>query len=122
MAAHPFQQIKQSLQLPKVVQNAVGISIGITVIITICSALYFFFSQPQIPLFYSLTLPSQQLVPNYFIFIIPFLSLSNTFVNTGIYLLLKKYDQLLTTLFTWSSLTIQFLLLFIVLRIIYITI
>lgn len=121
MADRMFQQWQNSLKLTPKVRVAIGISIGVTLIIVLCSLAFFIFSQPQIPLFYSLTVPSQQLVPNYFIFIISVLSLINTFTNIWLYLVLKKYDQLLTTLFTWSTLTIQFLFLFVVLRIIYIT-
>ncbi len=122
MASTHFQQFSQTFQLTKPAKNAIFYSLAIMLVSTFSSIVFFFFSQPQLPLFYSLALPSQQLVPNYLIFIIPFLSLICTGINFLLFVLLKKYDRLLTTLFSWSTITIQILFLFVLLRVIYVTI
>lgn len=83
----------------------------------ICSG-GFWYLQPQIPLFYSLAQPEQQLVPKIWIFLLPGFSL---IINLNHLLLLKilKPSQLFVSqLFSYSTLILQIILLMIASRLI----
>ncbi|NCS97163.1 MAG: hypothetical protein GW762_01045 [Candidatus Pacebacteria bacterium] len=82
----------------------------------------YFFLPPQIPLFYSLALSSQQLTTKEFIFVLPGLSVLFGILNSVLILRLQKYDVLLIRLFSWITVVCIALLLFSLIRILYIVI
>lgn len=86
------------------------------------AAIGYFFLPPQIPLFYSLALSSQQLASKEFVFVLPGLSVLFGIVNSVLILRLQKYDVLLIRLFTWMTVVCIALLLFSLIRILYIVI
>ncbi len=83
--------------------------------------LSYFSLQPQIPLFYSLPLASQQLSHKIWLLVIPLLSLAITMLHTLFIFSFRKIDQFLLRLFTWSTTIILALLLLALIRIIFVT-
>lgn len=74
--------------------------------------------QPEVPLFYSLSQASQQLVPKFWLFLFAGFSLSITIIHFAIIVLFKQLDILLLKLFAWTTVAVQILLLMALVRII----
>lgn len=87
-------------------------NLGLTII-------FYFQLPPEIPLFYTLSEPSQQLAPKIWFFLLPILGLTINLAHSFWIKWLKKYDEFLLRL--WSGITVawQILLLLIVVRIIF---
>lgn len=111
----------KKLSLSPGVKKMVGISLGITITMGAITSIYFTLSAPQLPLFYSLAIPSQQVVSKSWLFVLPGLSLVLTLTHTLIMQFLSKYNRLIQSMFGWSGIVVQVLLLLALLRIIIIT-
>ena len=110
-----FQQlIPAEIRLPLSLLQFVGLAS------VILAGVGYFFLPPQIPLFYSLSQPTQQLVPKIWIGILPGLTVLFGTVNTILCIEMRKYDRLLLKLFSWFAVVISMVLLFALLRIMYI--
>jgi hypothetical protein len=110
-----WDQISSSIKQPLL------LCVAITGLITIVSTLFYFFSQPVIPLFYSLALPEKSLAVKEFIFIFPSLSLIITLLHSILISVFKDLEKLILRLFAWTTLVMQAFLFFTLLRIIIIT-
>lgn len=110
-----------NLHLTHDIKQYTLVSLAITLICSVISSVFFVFAQPLLPVFYSLALPEQQLVPKLWIFIIPAISLCVTLIHVLILRTLSNYDRTIQRLFVWITAVLQVLLLLSVLRIIYIT-
>lgn len=92
----------------------------LAIISCVVAVIGYFFAPPQIPLFYSLAQPTQQLVAKELIFTLPGIAVLFAFSNSLLILRLKKYDVLLIRLFAWITIVFVFILLFALIRILYI--
>ena len=109
----PFQAPKE-LKLPLLLcLLAVGIS-GLITVTTYSS------TQPQVPLFYSLSNPDQQLVPKQWLFFFPILSALILILHRIFIYFLRKQDEKITKMFTWITLFLLCFLNFGLLRILFV--
>ncbi len=108
------------LTLPTETKRPTALSTGLILINIAAALLGYFTTQPDIPLFYSLAQNNQQLVGKEYIFILPILAIVFGIMNMLIITILKKYDKLLLTLFSWVTTIFQALLTFALLRILFI--
>lgn len=106
--------------LPKEIHAPFTLLYILTVTTTFIATLGYFFVPQEVPLFYSLAQPHQQLAPKIFLFTVPVLSLFLSLINGTILLKLHKYDLLLLQLLSWVTVTFEALLLFALVRIIFI--
>ncbi|MCA9369443.1 hypothetical protein KC721_04025, partial [Candidatus Woesebacteria bacterium] len=83
----------------------------ISVLSIIIATLGYFILPPQIPLFYSLAQPTQQLVPKLFIGILPGIAVLFGTLNTILCIEMRRYDQLLLKLFAWFAVVISVVIL-----------
>jgi hypothetical protein len=90
-------------------------------LISIISTLYYFFSQPIIPLFYSLARPDQALTSKEWIFLFPAIALLITLLHSILLSLFKDLEKLVLRLFAWTTLVLLSFLLLALIRIIIIT-
>jgi hypothetical protein len=111
-----FRLIPSSSSLP------LSISFIVAIILICLSLIVQPFLQPQIPLFYSLALPSQQLADKAWIFFFPIFSFLILMTHFLLILSLKKISLNLTKLFSWLTLIMLIALFIIFSRIVIITI
>jgi len=104
--------------LPKFAKNSFTISFVISFIVLVSTIVFFIISQPEIPLFYSLPRSDQQLVYKLWIFFIPFLSWFISIVHLLIIKLMPDLKVRAAQLFSYSTVVLQIVLLFVFLRII----
>jgi len=107
--------------IPKNVQTPVSVSWGLFFIFLIVTIIYYFLSQPELPIYYTVGTKSDQLAPKIFLFLFPFISLIMNLIHFFIFRILQKYSALLLKLFVGTTITLQVLLGFALLRIIFIT-
>ena len=111
------KKVRIKLSLPEETKTSVALSVALIFLNAAAALLGYFFVQPNIPLFYSLAQNDQQLVNKEYLFVLPFLSLTFGVMNILLITILKKYDKLLLSLFSWVATIFQVLLLFALLRI-----
>jgi hypothetical protein len=70
----------------------------------------YFRIQPQIPLFYSLAQPAQQLVAKEWLWLFPVTAVSITAVHLAVVQTYRNYNLLLIQLFSWTTVMILVLL------------
>lgn len=87
-----------------------------TGIITLCATLFYFISQPVIPLLYSLPRAEQALVPKLWIFALPAASLTITVVHTILISKFRDLDELILKMFAWVTVFLQILLIALLVR------
>lgn len=88
----------------------------------VITIIYYFFSQPELPIFYTVATKQDQLAPKLFLFIFPIVSLSINSIHFFILKILQKYSAILLRLFAGTTIGLQILLGFALLRILLITI
>lgn len=110
-----------TLKLSHDVKRSVLTSVVLTLLLSALCSVYFVFAQPLLPIFYSLALPQQQLVPKVWLFMIPSISVGITLIHTSILSALSGYDRTIQRLFVWVTVVLQVLLILSVVRIILIT-
>lgn len=113
-----FRQKNSFFSLPKQMKLPTLLSLLMAAISGFISILVFSSLQPIIPLFYTLPQLDQQLVRKEFIFIIPALAVAIFFVNLFCGKALSRIDFLMMQLLCWSTVLLEFLLLFALVRII----
>jgi len=108
--------------IPKSVQTPITISWILFLLFLVTSIIYFFLSQPEIPLFYTLANMEDQLVSKVLIFLFPAISFIINVIHFLIVKSLQKYSAVLLKLFVGTTITLQVLIGFALFRIIFITI
>lgn len=103
------------------VRQQVITSFMCTLILGGLSAVFFVLAQPLLPLFYSLALPQQQLVPKVWIFLLPSISLAISISHALILSVIEQQERIIQRLFISMTLVLQALLVIALIRIIYIT-
>lgn len=107
--------------IPNSARTPVFISWTTTIILILLSLIYYFISQPEIPIFYSLARKSEQLSRKEFLFLFPLISLLLNIIHIPIISALKKYSELMLRLFVLTTTTLQFIFLIALVRVIMIT-
>ena len=108
--------------IPKSVQGPMRFSWIIFLVILAASIIYYFISQPELPILYSVANKEDQLMEKIYLFVFPISSFVINFIHLIILNMLKKYSSILLKLFVGTTLALQLLLAFAFLRIIIITI
>lgn len=106
-----------SLNLDPAYRSSMVISVVITLLITLVATVSFFLVQADIPLFYSLARPVDQLVPKLWLFLFPLFAVTVTVTHLLLLNLLDHLNPLIKQLFGWSTIVIEFLILVALLRI-----
>lgn len=106
--------------LPKFVKTPFLLVYLMTLSSALATLVFYFRSQPEIPIFYSLPEPAQHLAAKEWLFIFPGMSTLSTLIHVAITKSIANHDRLLVALFSWSSVMIQVVLLLALFRIIYI--
>lgn len=104
------------VDLTKLVQKPIKISLLLTGIITLFSVSAIFFLQPEVPIFYSLPLSSQQIVNRFWVLLFPGFSLTITLLHITLLGIFSKVDEEVLRLFCWLTVILQILLLAILVR------
>lgn len=115
-------KLVENVVIPKINQRLVYFSLSLAMFSLLISIIYFFIAQPELPIFYTLANKSDQLVPKYFIFIFPLISLLITIIHTPIASILYRKSIVILKIFMGTTLLFQVLLALALLRIIIITI
>lgn len=92
------------------VRKVLLVAIVFTGIITLISSIFYFLSQPVIPLMYSLPRPEQSLVPKIWIFLFPVISLTISVLHIFLIGKFKNLDELILKMFAWSTVFLQLIL------------
>lgn len=121
MEENKQRMVIQSLRIPKTLYTPLLSAVIIFLLLMVATSIYFFIGPPEVPLFYSLARPEQQLTPKAFIFILPVVSGLFIFLHVVLIKILHEYDALLLALFAWVTVIIQVLLTIAFIRIFYIT-
>lgn len=108
--------------IPKSVRTPITTSWILFLVFLVISIIYFFLSQPEIPFFYTLANKQDQLAPKAFLFLFPAISLIINIVHFFILKSLQKFSAILLKLFAGTTIALQVLLGFALIRIIIITI
>lgn len=106
-----------SLRPPKFVRIPITLCYIITLSVFLMVLVSYFRIQPVIPLFYSLARPAEQLAPKYWLFFFPAILAVITFGHLGLIYRYHDYERLLLQLFAWTTLGINVLLAFALIRI-----
>lgn len=117
-----MQAFNQLVELNKTFQKPLQYSLSITGVITLLSVSAAFFLQPQIPIFYSLPLSSQQVASRYWILLFPGFSLSVTLLHIVLIGIFSKVDEDVLGLFCWLTVLLQLVLLAVVVRLLFLVI
>ncbi len=107
--------------IPTSARTPLFISWTTTIILILLSLIYYFISQPELPIFYTLARKSEQLSKKEFLFLFPLISLLLNIIHMPIISRLKKDSDLMLRLFTLTTTTLQIIFLIALVRIIIIT-
>lgn len=107
--------------VPAVVKKRVSYSFYLTTITTLAASGFYFFLQPEIPLFYTLALSEQVLAPKIWLALFPSLSFLITILHMIIIGFLHDLDEQVLRLFAITTITIQSIVLLALIRILSIT-
>ncbi len=108
--------------IPKNVQAPITASWILFFLFLVVTIIYYFLAQPELPIFYTVATRQDQLAPKLFLFIFPAVSLSMNIIHFFILRALQKYSAILLKLFVGTTIGLQILLGFALLRILLITI
>lgn len=92
----------------------------ITLLALALAIIAFFLLLSQIPLWYSLAIPEQRLVPNFFLFFFPAIMLSITLIHTFIIKRLRSMDATIIKIFSYGTTLVTSLFLVSLIHIVYI--
>jgi hypothetical protein len=101
---------------PDFVKAPIKFSLAINLIILLITFGVYPFIQPLVPLFYSLSDPSQHLADKSWLFLLPVISLVMNLIHIYSLKLIETNSQFVIKLFAYSGLTLQTILLMITLR------
>ncbi|MCB9813000.1 MAG: hypothetical protein H6772_01205 [Pseudomonadales bacterium] len=121
MIATTINPIKNSF-VPEIAKKPIYLSWIVALSISLISVIFYFISQPQLPIFYSLATKRDQLAPKEFIFVFPVVSLWMNASHLFVIKILKNYSLLMLKLFAITTAFLQIIFLISLLRIILITI
>jgi hypothetical protein len=107
--------------IPKEVKTPITTSWIIFLLLLTISIIFYFLFQPEIPLFYTLANKENQLVPKVFVFLFPAISFTINILHFFILRSLQKFSTVLLRLFAGTTIALQILLGFALIRIIIIT-
>ncbi|NCN87484.1 MAG: hypothetical protein GW941_01160 [Candidatus Pacebacteria bacterium] len=111
---------KSFFVIPKSIKTPFLIIYLFTLVSALTTLTFYFRTQPVVPIFYSLAEPAQHLAAKEWIFLFPALSILISLIHTAIIQIIAKSEQLLLTLFAWTTVIVQTVLLLALLRIVYI--
>lgn len=111
---------KKFFLLPEFVKVPFLLVYLLTLLSALVTLIFYFRSQPEIPIFYSLPEPAQHLAPKQWLLLFPALSFVSTVIHVAITKSIAHTDRLLVALFSWASVLVQAVLILALLRIIYI--
>ncbi|MEN8253300.1 MAG: hypothetical protein ABFQ62_02920 [Patescibacteria group bacterium] len=100
------------------IKNAIYVSAAISIALFIFTLIALIWIQPEVPIFYSLALPSQHLAQKYWLLLFPIISTVITTSHALITKILSNLDKLVLDLFSWSTVFVQILLSLSLLRVI----
>lgn len=107
----PSQIAKFSyLRPPKFVRVPITLSYIITLSVLLTVLVAYFRIQPEIPLFYSLARPAEQMAPKIWIFFFPLILAVLTLFHLALIYRYLDYEKLLLQLFAWTTLVMNILL------------
>ena len=104
--------------IPQSVKTPITFSWIIFFVYLVITIIFYFISQPEVPIFYSVATKSEQLAPKLFLFVFPLISLFITVIHFFIARLLQKFSEVLLKLFVGTTVGLQILLGFALFRII----
>lgn len=117
----PLLQKKNNFFLiPKIIKTPFLLIYLSTLISTLLTLIFYFTTQPVIPIFYSLPETSQHLAPKEWLFLFPAFSFLISLLHTILIKPILKSDKLLLLLFAWTTVVVQVVLLLALARIVYI--
>jgi hypothetical protein len=108
--------------IPSEIRQTIALSWITTLLILITAVVYFFITQPELPIFYSLATSQDQLADKIFLFVFPLLSFGINFLHLFIFKILQQYSSVLLKLYAGTTLGLQVVLLLALVRIVLITI
>lgn len=111
-----MQSLGTLVELSNVLKQPLKYSLLLTGVITFLSVSAVFFLQPQIPIFYSLPLASQQLASRFWILLFPGLSLTVTILHIMLVGIFNKTDEAVLRAFCWLTVVLQVFVLAVLLR------
>ena len=109
------------LNPPRWVKAQFFISYICTVFTTLILLAVFTRIQPEVPLYYSLARPAQQLAPKEWLLLIPAISAFMSVTHLVIVNIFSDYDPMIIRLFSWTTVILQLTLSLALLRILIIT-
>lgn len=109
-----------SLSIPPYLKAPFQLSFLISSGISLFLLIAFFRLQPIVPFFYSLAEPGDYLVDKKFLVIFPIFSFLITIGHVFLIKMLYHHEKIIPTLFAWSTVAIQIILLLELVRIVYI--
>jgi hypothetical protein len=115
-----LQKRKKLFFIPKIIKTPFLIIYLSTLVSALLTLIFYFGTQPVVPIFYSLAEPQQHLIAKEWLFLFPVLSLIVSILHTGLIKFIMKSERLLLTLFAWTTVVVQTVLLLALVRIIYI--
>ncbi len=95
------------LVIPRLLKVPFLLSFLISSVLTLLVLVAYFRVQPQVPLFYTLARPSQQLVAKEWLFLFPILSFAISLVHLSIARWLYPQTRVIVQLFSWMTVAIQ---------------
>ncbi len=120
MALVSFRQEVQPFQAPQELKTPLLLCLLIVALSGLITVTTYSRTQPEIPLFYSLAQPEQQLVNKQWLFLFPIVSAAILVIHRISIQFLRKHDEKLTKIFTWMTLFLLAVLNFALVRILYV--
>lgn len=111
-----LQPQPKRFQLPKQIKRHMLVGLLLTAVISFCSIYLYSTSQPELPLFYSLALAEDQVVKNEWIFVLPVIAIILFLGHLILLNVLSKLDEEMMKLFTWITIFLLSLIVFIFVR------
>lgn len=111
-----LQPQPKRFQLPKQIKRHMLVGLLLTAVISFCSIYLYSTSQPELPLFYSLALAEDQVVQNEWIFVLPVIAIILFLGHLILLNVLSKLDEEMMKLFTWITIFLLSLIVFIFVR------
>ncbi len=115
-----LKSVGNLLNTPRFVRNPFLISYLCTFSLSLLVLVMYFKIQPQVPLFYSLARPAEQLASKEWLFVIPAISGAISFIHLILLNSYLEYDRMILKLFSWSTVALQLVISLGLLRILYI--
>lgn len=109
----------QVVDLPKLFTRELILSYILTLLAFILSLVAYVFLPPQIPLWYSIAIPEQQLVPKIYLAFFPITMGGLTFTHTLIIKKLRTMDATIIKIFSFGTTLTIFLFLVALIHIVY---